>query len=54
MALMLPKQVQLGPEQPSAANRGTFEAGVWDILPDSTGSIDVSLWYWSAASHYDW
>jgi len=28
MALMLPKQVQLGPEQPSAATRGTFEAGI--------------------------
>jgi MFS family permease len=28
MALMLPKQVQLAPEQPSAANRGTIEAGV--------------------------
>ena len=28
MALMLPKQVQLAPEQPSAAGRGTFEAGV--------------------------
>jgi MFS transporter, ACS family, tartrate transporter len=28
LALMLPKQVQLPPEQPPAANRGTFGPGV--------------------------